>query len=105
MALETRASAEYRLRAGQLERSKKARMICGLNANHNHHLKYVFVSAASNAVVHPGPMRDFYVRLLEKGVKPSLARLTLARKIAAIALILWKKEEGFQAAKLNPQAA
>jgi transposase len=105
LAVETRVSAEYRLAAGQLERSKKARMTCGLNANHNHHLKYLFVSAASNAIVHPGPLRDFYARLLEKGLKPSLARLTLARKIAAITLILWKKEERFQAAKLNPQAA
>jgi transposase len=105
LALETWTSAEYRFVAGQLERSKKVRMICGLNANHNHHLKYIFVSAAANAAIHPGPLRDFYVRLLEKGIRPSLARLTLARKIAAITLILWKKEERFQAAKLKPQAA
>jgi hypothetical protein len=31
------------------------------------------------------------VALLEKGMKPEMARLTLARKIAAIALTLWKK--------------
>jgi len=30
-------------------------------------------------------------------MKPEMARLTLARKIAAIALTLWKKEERFDA--------
>jgi hypothetical protein len=33
------------------------------------------------------------------------ARLTLARKIAAIALTLWKKEERFDAEQLKTQAA
>jgi hypothetical protein len=38
-----------------------------------------------------GPMRDFYEALLAKGRRPTMARLTLARKIAAITLIVWKK--------------
>jgi hypothetical protein len=38
-------------------------------------------------------------------MKPELARLTLARKIAAIILHLWKKGERFNAAYLKPQAA
>jgi transposase len=46
-----------------------------------------------------------YVALLAKGMKPEMARLTLARKIAAIALTLWKKEERFDAEQLKPQAA
>ena len=45
------------------------------------------------------------VTLLAKGMKPEMARLTLARKIAAIALTLWKKEERFDAEQLKPQAA
>ena len=104
-ALETHTSAEYRFVAGQLEHSKKLRSIRGLNANHNHDLKHVFVSAAINASIHPGPLQDFYAGLLAKGTRPSMARLTLARKIAAIALILWKKEGRFDAEKLKPQAA
>jgi hypothetical protein len=35
--------------------------------------------------------------LLAKGMKPEMARLTLARKIAVITLTLWKKEERFDA--------
>jgi len=36
---------------------------------------------------------------------PPMARLTLARKMAAIALILWKKGEAFEAEHLKPQTA
>src|SRR5579859_8051722 len=43
--------------------------------------------------------------LLATGMKPEMARLTLARKSAAIALTLWKKEEPFDAEQLKPQAA
>jgi len=45
------------------------------------------------------------VALLDKGMKPEMARLTLARKIVAIALTLWKKEARFDAAQLKAQAA
>ena len=38
-------------------------------------------------------------------MKPELARLTLARKIAAITLQVWKKGEPFDAQYLKPQAA
>jgi len=31
-----------------------------------------------------GPSREFYVPLLDKGMQPEMARLTLARKIAAL---------------------
>jgi hypothetical protein len=54
--------------------------------------------------VQPGPFQDFYQRSLAKGIKPTMVRLTLARKIAAIALTLWKRED-FDAEKLKSQAA
>jgi hypothetical protein len=38
-------------------------------------------------------------------MKPSVARLTLARKIAAITLIVWKKGAHFDGEHLKPQAA
>jgi len=34
-------------------------------------------------------------------MKPEMARLTLARKIAAITLTLWKRGEGFDAEQLK----
>jgi hypothetical protein len=49
--------------------------------------------------------QDFYQAALANGIKPTVARLTLARKIAAITLTLWKKGEDFDAEKLESQAA
>ena len=40
-----------------------------------------------------------------RGMKPHLARLTLARKIAAITLLVWKKGVRFDAEHLKQQAA
>jgi hypothetical protein len=105
LALETRTSAEYRYVGGQVQRAKKLLSIRGLNQDHNHDLKALFKSASIMASVRPGPFRDFYRALLAKGMKPTMARLTLARKIAAITLTLWKKGETFDAEKLKPQAA
>ena len=93
LALETRTSAQYRYVEGQLQRSKKPVALRGLNENHNHDLKSIFKSAANMGSSSAGPFSNFYAALLAKGMKPSMARLTLARKIAAITLIVWKKAE------------
>ncbi len=105
LALETRTSAEYRFVAGQLQRSRKLLAIRGLNNNHNHDLKYVFKSTATLASRCSGPFQEFYAALLAQGMKPTMARLTLARKIAAIPLTIWKKGECFDARELKRQAA
>ena len=105
LALETRISAEYCYVQGQLRRSKKLVSIRGLNKDHNHDLKGLFKAVATTVSARPGPLQDFYQALLAKGIKPTLARLTLARKIAAITLTLWKKGEDFDAEKLKLQAA
>jgi hypothetical protein len=68
---------------GQPRRRKKQVSIRGLNKDHNHDLKGRFKAAATRASVQPGPFQDFYQRSLAKGIKPTMVRLTLARKIAA----------------------
>jgi transposase len=105
LALETRSSADYGFVDGQLERRKKPVFIRGLNRNHNHDLKNLFKSAATSASGSDGAFGQFYENLLGKGMKPELARLTLARKIAAITLHVWKKGEAFDAEYLKSQAA
>ena len=52
-----------------------------------------------------GPFQEFYDALVAKGIRPEMARLTLARKIAAITLIVWKKGVRFDARHLKPQTA
>jgi transposase len=105
LALETHSSAEYQYVEGQLQRSKKQPALRGLNDNHNHDLKNIFKGTATKASSCAGPFHDFYQTLLAKGMKPSMARLTLARKIAAITLIVWKKGARFDAEELKQQAA
>jgi len=105
LALETRISGEYVYVHGERRRSKKQISIRGLNKDHNHDLKGLFKAAATRASVIPGPFREFYQRSLAKGIKPTMVRLTLARKIAAITLTLWKKGENFDVEKLKSQAA
>ena len=105
LALETHDSAQYRCLDGQIIHSQKPQQVRGLNHNHNHDLKSIFKGAAQNATAGSGPFRDFYERSLQKGTKPSMARLTLARKIAAITLTLWKKGARFDPEQLKSQAA
>ena len=90
---------------GQLQWRKKPIEIRGLNKNCNHHLKNLFKAAAVNASTKPGPFQEFYAALVGKGMRPEMARLTLARKIATIVLIMWKKGECFDANHLKPQTA
>jgi transposase len=105
LAVVTHDSAQFRYVDGQLQRAKKPQQVRGLNRNHNHAMKEILKSAAESASRRAGPFRDFYQGLLAKGIKPELARLTLARKIAAMVLTLWKKGESFDAKHVKPQAA
>ena len=105
LALETHDSAQYRAVKGELQRSKRPATVRGLNKDHNHDLKDIFKGAAMRASTAAGPLHDFYENLLAKGRKPTMARLTLARKIAAITLIVWKKEVRYDANYLKPQQA
>jgi len=105
LGLETHDSAQYRVVEGQLQRSKKPVTLRGLNQDHNHDLKDIFKGAATRISSSSGPFHDFYEHLLAQGRKPTMARLTLARKIAAITLIVWKKEVHFDASYLKSQAA
>jgi hypothetical protein len=105
LGLETHDSAQYHMVEGQLKRSKNSVTLRGLNQDHNHDLKDIFKGAATRVSSSSGPLHDFYEHLLAQGRKPTMARLTLARKIAAITLIVWKKEVGFDANHLKSQAA
>src|SRR5271163_5317397 len=104
-AVETHDSGEYRSVRGKLQRNRERITVRGLNDNHNRDLKNLFKGAALSASTRPGPLHDFYLALLEKGIRPTMARLTLARKIAAITLTIWKKGVAFDAKQLHRQAA
>jgi hypothetical protein len=78
----------------------------GLNLTHNHTLKNVFKGAATTVIVKLGenaPLHQDYQRLTAAGTKPNLAKLTIARKIAAIVLSMWKNKEKYVPTKHRKQ--
>jgi transposase len=78
----------------------------GLNFNHNHQLKSIFKGAATTVIAQPStPLAQDYTRLTSASTKPHLAKLTLARRIAAIALALWKREEEYDPTKHRKQSS
>ena len=104
-AAETHDGGEYRWVRGKLQRNRERITVRGLNDNHNKDVKNLFKSAAISASTRPGPLHDFYIARVEKGMRPTMARLTLARKIAAITLTMWKKGVRFDPQNLHRQAA
>jgi len=95
-----RTSADYRFEQGELRRRVKPGPTRGLNRNYNRRLKKVFKTAAQTGSK-KGPFKPYYERLLERGLDAELAQVTLARKIAAVTLTLWKKGESFDQQKLG----
>src|SRR5947207_4508212 len=104
-AVETHDSGEYRFVRGKLQRNRERITVRGLNNNHNKDLKNLLKSAAISASTRPGPLQDFYVALVGKGIRPTMARLTLSRKMAAITLTMCKKGVSFDPKQLHRQAA
>jgi hypothetical protein len=103
LAVVTRSSADQEFADGKLRRRDRAPRTRGLNRNHNPMLKSIFKGAATAAAAKAGPLRDLYDACVARGTKPELARVTLARKIASIALRLWKKGELWDPDKLTIQ--
>jgi transposase len=97
LGLVTFDSGEYRLVKGQVVRRARPVKIRGLNRNHQPELKEIFKSAALTAVRQPGPFKDYYDPRLQQGRDPEMLRLTVARKLAALVLSLWKKGGHYRA--------
>lgn len=104
LAVVTRSSGEHEFSGGVLRRRRHVIATRGLNRNHNRLLKSVFKGAANAATLKAGPLQDVYQRCVANGVRPELAKVTLARKIAAITLHLWKKGELWDPTKVAMQA-
>ncbi|MGH7696353.1 MAG: IS110 family transposase [Gemmatimonadaceae bacterium] len=104
LAVVTRSSAEYTLARGRPVRRRRAPLTRGLNRNHNRDVKNVFKSAATAATARPGALQTFYQAMLQRGMQPDLARVTLTRKLAALTLHCWKRGERYDPTQLTVQA-
>ena len=101
LAVVNRSSANWIQKPnGELHRVK-SNQSRGLNHNFNRMAKAIFKGAAVTVLTSmpTEPLRKDYERLVANGTKPHLARLTLARKIAATVLAMWKNEEAYDPGK------
>lgn len=99
LAVVQRTSAEYKFLNGTLAKQKKVGATRGLNRNHCPALKRVFKDAAVQALKRE-PFAAYYQGLCARSMRPEMARLTLARKLASIVLTVWKREQEFDPAHL-----
>jgi transposase len=98
LGIVTRSSSDWvRQKNGQWLRAPVIQTR-GLNKACNRQLKGLFVGAARTALRcrRPNPLLEAYERIVESGTKPNLARLTIARKIAAVVLAMWKTESEYR---------
>lgn len=94
LAVVTRSSDDYRFTESGPLRRKRPPQTRGLNRNYNRRLKQVFKSAALQGIKRE-PLKSFYQLRVAAGIRPEMARLTLARKIANLTLTLWKTGDQF----------
>lgn len=94
LAVVTHSSAASRVVQGEIRRAARPGGTRGLNPNSQRPLKEGFTGAALTASVQ-GAFKPYDANLVEHGMGPALARLTVARKMAAVTLAVWKKGEPF----------
>ena len=104
LAVVTRTTAQYEIRDARPVRRRRAPLTRGLNPNHNRVVKNVFKGAATSAAVRDDALRAWYEARLAQGMRAEMARLTLARKLAALTLRLWKTGEYYDPTQLTVQA-
>jgi transposase len=97
LAVVTHSSANWtKDRHGKLVRAENT-YTRGLTRKRNGSLKAVFKGAATTVMMQlpEHPLSLNYQRMVTAGIKPNLAKLTLARQIAAIVLSMWKHGEAY----------
>jgi transposase len=95
LGIVTRSSSDWvQDRTGKWVRAQHAQAR-GLSRKRHPRLKAVFKGAATTVIAQLAgdPLHADYERMVRSGIKPTLAKLTLARKIAAMVLSMWKHQE------------
>jgi transposase len=100
LAVVTQSSADHEFVSGRAVRRTRKPLTRGLNKNHNRILKNVFKGMATAAKSRDGELREFYNAMVARGMREEMASVTLARKLAAITLRLWKRGEPYDSTKL-----
>ena len=105
LGIVTRASGEWKRKNGAWQREQGNVQTRGLNINHQPLLKAVFKGAATSVLIGHNPLREHFDRLVTSGTAPHLARLTIARRLAAATLAIWKNKEVYDPSKHRAKEA
>ena len=105
LGIVTRSTSDWVQRDGGWERAQ-VNQTRGLSRRRQPTLKAVFKGAATTVICQlpEHPLHQVYLRLLDAGTKPNLAKLTLSRKIAAAVLSMWKHEEVYDLKRVTRTA-
>lgn len=100
LGIVTRSSADWVREGGRWARARTIQTR-GLNRNRHPLLKTIFKGAATTVIQQlvAHPLHQDYQRMLQAGIRPNLAKLTLARRIAAAVLAMWKHQEEYDPQK------
>ena len=95
LGVETRSSSDWRVSSDGRMKRVQTMSTRGLTRRKQPLLKSVFKGAATTVITQlpDDPLAVHHQRLIDKGTKPALARLTVARRIAATVLSMWKHQE------------
>ena|SRR2546423_1152337 len=104
LAVETRSSADHEVVDGRVRRRSRQVETRGLKEDYNRRLKSVFKSAATHACS-CGVYKEYFEGLVEGGMRAEMARLSVARKLSAAVLAVWKNGEGFDEQMITRRAA
>jgi len=102
LAVVTYSTADQHVVGGKIVRRQRAPMTRGLNPNHSHVMKDVFKATAHEGARREGVWKLFYEARISQGMRPEMAELTLARKIASVVLAIWKKGVPFNPDLISP---
>ena len=99
----TRSSADHEVVAGRVTRQLKQVQTRGWTTDYNRRLKSVCKRAAVHACS-GGAYKEYYEGQLQSGMRPEMARLVVARKLAAVVLAVWQSGESFDAESIMSRA-
>jgi transposase len=104
LAVVTRSSSDWVQTADGSWLKARVPQTRGLSRQYNRVLKSLFKGAATTVITqrNKDPIYARYERLLDGGTKPTLAKLSLARMIAATVLRMWKDEEVYDPGRTQP---
>jgi transposase len=96
LGIVTRSSSDWRRDGRGHWEPRTVRQTRGLNRQCSRPLKNVFKGAVQTIITMPDePLSLAYRELVAAGKKPNLAKLTIARRLSAIILAMWKRKEEY----------